>query len=195
MDQENAVEMDTVVGRQGRDSQCVPTLFMRRIGLQFYTLLPGKAASGVVEALDSLQDLCGPRFPKLFGAVLADRGSEFADAERIERGKDARARLRLYYCDPNRSQQKGRAERNREELRRMLPKGKANFDRLTGRDMAACMSHVNSYMRGSMGWASPMDLASALFPKGLLDAYGIESIEPGEVNLTPSLVPHAMAQL
>ena len=75
------------------------------------------------------------------------------------------------------------------------PKGKTNFDRLTGRDMAACMSHVNSYMRGSMGWASPMDLASALFPKGLLDAYGTESIEPGEVNLTPSLVPHAMTQL
>lgn len=195
MDQENAVEMDTVVGRLGKDTQCVLTLFMRRIGFQFYILLPDKTASSVVEALDSLQDLCGPRFPKLFGVVLTDRGSEFADAERIEHGKDGRARLRLYYCDPNRSQQKGRAERNHEELRRILPKGKTNFDRLTGRDMAACMSHVNSYMRGSMGWASPMDLASALFPKGLLDAYGIESIEPGEVNLAPSLVPHAMTQL
>ena len=105
------------------------------------------------------------------------------------------AALRAASARTLRSQQKGRAERNHEELRRILPKGKTNFDRLTGRDMAACMSHVNSYMRGSMGWASPMDLASALFPKGLLDAYGIESIEPGEVNLTPSLVPHAMTQL
>ena len=83
----------------------------------------------------------------------------------------------------------------REELRRILPEGKTDFDAHTGRDMAACMSHVNSYLRGSMGWASPMDLASALFPKGLLDAYGIERIEPREVNLTPSLVPHAVTQL
>ena len=93
------------------------------------------------------------------------------------------------------SQQKGRAERNHEELRRILPKGKTNFDRLTGRDMAACMSHASSYMRGSMGWASPMGLASALSPKGPLDDYGIESTEPGEANLAPSLVPHAMTQL
>lgn len=40
-----------------------------------------------------------------------------------------------------------------------------------------------------------MDLARALFPKGLLDAYGIETIEPREVKLTPSLVPHAIARL
>ena len=83
----------------------------------------------------------------------------------------------------------------REELRRILPEGKTDFDAHTGRDMAACMSHVNSYLRGSMGWASPMDLASALFPKGLLDAYGIERIEPREVNLTPSLVPHAITTM
>lgn len=165
MDQENAVEMDTVVGRLGRDRQCVLTLFMRRIGFQFYILLPDKSGSSVAGALDSLQDLCGPRFSRLFGIALTDGGSEFADAERIERGRDGRARLRLYYCDPNRSQQKGRAERNHEELRRILSKGGTDFDALTGRDMAACVSHVNSYMRGSMGWASPVDLARAV-PQG-----------------------------
>ncbi|MEQ3362660.1 hypothetical protein [Raoultibacter massiliensis] len=62
-------------------------------------------------------------------------------------------------------------------------------------DMAACMSHVNSYMAGSMGWASPMDLAMALFPKGLLRAYGVERIDPKEASLTPSLVPHAIVKL
>lgn len=75
MDQENAVEMDTVVGRLGRDRQCVLTLFMRRIGFQFYIFLPDKSGSSVVGALDSLQDLCGPRFSRLFGIVLADRGA------------------------------------------------------------------------------------------------------------------------
>ena len=88
MDQENAVEMDTVVGRLGKDTQCVLTLFMRRIGFQFYILLPDKTASSVVEALDSLQDLCGPRFPKLFGVVLTDRG------KRVRRRRANRTRKR-----------------------------------------------------------------------------------------------------
>lgn len=48
--------MDTVVGRLGRDRQCVLTLFMRRIGLRLYILLPNKSGSSVAGALDSLQD-------------------------------------------------------------------------------------------------------------------------------------------
>lgn len=66
------------------------TLFMRRIGFQFYILLPEKSGSSVTGALDSLQDLCDPRLSRLFGIVLTDRESEFADAERIERGRDGR---------------------------------------------------------------------------------------------------------
>lgn len=194
-DRDNAVEMDTVVGRQGKDEQCVLTMFVRRIGFQFYILLPDKTTESVIHAIDTFQDIYGTRFGKVFSLVVCDRGSEFADAERIEHGKNGKRRLRLYYTDPQRSQQKPRAERRHAELRRILPKGKIDFDRLTGRDMAACMSHVNSYMVGSMGWASPMNLAMALFPKGLLCAYGVERIDPKEVDLTPSLVPHAIVKM
>lgn len=191
-DRDNAVEMDTVVGRQGRDSQCILTLFVRRIGFQFYILLPDKSATSVVEALDTLQELCGPRFSQAFGLILCDRGSEFSDAERIEHGRNGVKRLSLFYCDPLQSQQKGRCERCHEELRRILPKGKTNFDALTCRDMAACMSHVNSYLRGKMDWMAPVEMARLVLPQGLLDAYGVEEIEPKEVNLTPHLVPHAI---
>lgn len=194
-DRENAVEMDTVVGRQGKDEQCILTMFVRRIGFQFYILLPDKTTESVIHAIDTFQDIYGTRFGKVFSLVVCDRGSELADAERIEHGKNGKRRLRLYYTDPQQSQQKPKAERRHAELRRILPKGKTDFDRLTGRDMAACMGHVNSYMVGSMGWASPMDLAMALFPKGLLCAYGVERIDPKEVSLTPSLVPHAIVKL
>ncbi|NHM16459.1 hypothetical protein GMI69_07295 [Eggerthellaceae bacterium zg-887] len=44
---------------------------------------------------------------------------------------------------------------------------------------------------GSMERTGPMDLAMALFPKGLLDACGIEKVDPREVSLTPGLAPHA----
>lgn len=139
-DRENAVEMDTVVGRQGRDGQCILTLFVRRIGFQFYILMPDKTAGSVVRAIDTFQDAYGARFGRVFSLVVCDRGSEFADADRIERDRAGRKRLRLYYADPRQSQQKPRAERRHAELRRILPKGKTDFDRLTGRDMAACMT-------------------------------------------------------
>ena len=37
-----------------------------------------------------------------------------------------------------------------------------------------------------------MSLATVLLPLALIDALGIEKIEPQDVNLTPYLVPHAM---
>lgn len=92
------------------------------------------------------------RVPADVRLVITDRGPKFSDVERIEHGKNGVKRLSLYFCDPIQSQQKGLAERCHEELRMILPKGKIDFDALTCRDMAACMSHVNSYMRGNCGW-------------------------------------------
>lgn len=123
-DRDNAVEMNTVVGRQGRDSQRILTLFVRRIGFQFYILPPNKSATSVVETLDTLQELCGPRFSQAFGLILCDHGSEFSDAERTEHDRNGVKRLSLFYCDQLKSHQKGRCERCHEELRRILPKEK-----------------------------------------------------------------------
>ena len=191
----NAVEMDTVVGRQGKDTQCVLTIFLRRIGFQFYILLPDKSATSVVAAIDTLHSICGKRFTKLFGLALCDRGAEFSDARRIECAKNGAKRLSLFYADPQQSQQKARAERCHEELRRILPKGRTDFDALTEADMARAMSHVNSYLRSSMDWTSPAEMARVLLGPDVLDAYGVETIDPREVNLTPGLVPHAIVTI
>lgn len=190
---ENAVEADTVVGRQGRDAKCILTLYFRRLHFQLYMLLPSKETSEVARAFDELQELCGDLFPRLFGTVLADRGTEFYGAERIEHGRNGVKRCSLYFCDPQQSHQKAACEKNHVELRRILPKGRTDFDALTGRDMARCMSHVNSYRRKSIDWFAPVDMALAVLPRDLIDGLGIERIEPALVNLTPELVPHARA--
>ena len=125
----------------------------------------------------------------MFGLVIADRGSEFSYVERIEHGKNGVKRLSLYFCDPMQSQQKGRAERCHEELRRILPKGKTNFEALTCRDMAACMSHVNSYSRPSLQDKSPCDLFAFLHGTELLDQLAIHRIPANEILLKPRLIP------
>lgn len=158
-------------------------------------LLPRKAARCVVEAVDALQAVCGPGFPQMFGLVITDRGPEFSDVERVGHGKNGVKRLSLCFCDPTQSQQKGRAERCHGELGRILPKGKTDFDALTCRDMAACMSRVNGYLRGSMERMAPVEMAGLVLPPGVLGAYGVEAVDPREVNLTPQLVPHSIARL
>lgn len=126
--------------------------------------------------------------------ALADRGSEFADVPRMERSSQRRRkRCSIWFCDPQQSQQKGSAE-NHVELRRILPKGRTDFDALTCVDMACCMSHVNSYCRKSIDWFAPIDMAKAVHPADLLDGLGVEKVKPGDINLTPSLVPHAVAK-
>lgn len=191
---DNAVEMDTVVGRQGRGTKCILTLYFRRLRFQLFLLMPDHTAASVAAALDSVQALCGPMFERVCGTILADRGSEFADAERIEHGRNGMRRCSLYYCDPLRSNQKGGCEKNHAELRRILPKGRTDFEALTERDMARCMSHVNSYSRASLDWFTPIDMARAVLPADLLDGLGIEKVDPQKVNLAPSLVPHAQVR-
>lgn len=187
-----AVEVDTVVGRLGVDRQSILTLYFRRFRFQLFLLLPEHTSDEVVNLIDVVDDLCGDLFPKLCPVLLCDRGTEFVNVLRMENRRNGTPRTRVFFCDPLQSQQKGGAEKNHCELRKILPKGKTDFDALTGRDMAICMSHVNSYCRDSLDWWSPMSLAMLVLPPSLTEGLGIERFEPAEVNLTPYLVPHAM---
>lgn len=191
-----AVEMDTVVGRQGRDRQRLLSLFFRLMRSRLYVLLPSGEAADVVAALARLRALCGDaEYGRLFATVLTDRGSEFSDVAGIEAAGGDRPLTRLFFCDPRQSQQKGGCERCHEELRRVLPKARTDFDALTAADAARCTSHVDSYLRDSLGWASPVAVARYVFPEGLLEALGVSEVPAAEVNLTPSLVPHAVVRL
>lgn len=102
--------------------------------------------------------------------MLLDRGVEFDDWEGMERSclEGGARRCRVFYCDAMRSDQKAEAERNHEQLRRILPEGRSG--------------------------ACPFDLAAPLLPKGLLEELGIEKVDPDDVVLRPSLVPHVVAR-
>ena len=56
--------------------------------------------------------------------------------------------------------------------------------------MSLLCSHVNSYGRPSLNGAAPIDLALAMLPKELFDKLGIKRIDPSEVKMKPSLLPH-----
>lgn len=189
----SACEMDTVIGTKF-DTKCILTLYLRPFKFQFALLIPEKTSSAVSAALDSLEKVCQPTvFSQLFGVMLTDNGSEFANTSLIER-PDTR-RIQLYYCDVRQSQQKAMCERNHVELRKLLPKGRGiSFDDLDTCDMATLMSHMNSEPRPSLGWLSPLAMLKAAHKDSieeLLSSLGIEEIPFEKLSLTEDTLKQA----
>lgn len=191
----SAVEVDSVIGYAGNQARILSFHAVRAV-FQFYLRLEGPGSAPVVEACDMLEQLLGgpELFRAAFGVMVVDRGEEFADWEGIERSCliEGANRCHVYYCDPMRPSQKGHCERNHAELRRILPKGRSDFDALTGQDLSLAASHISSNPRASLGGKRPIDVAAALLPEGLLDALGITAIPIEEVILKPSLLAHAV---
>lgn len=132
-------------------------------------------------------------FKRLFGIILTDNGSEFANYELIERSVFGSApHSRVYYCDVRQSQQKAGCERNHVELRKILPKGCGiRFDQLDCRDMAVLMSHLNSEPRASLLGATSLSLLKATLKEDagtLMDALGIEEISYKQLDMTYSAI-------
>lgn len=181
----NTVQMDCVEGAEG-DEEALLTLHFVSLRLQIYLLLERKDSEHVVAALDWVEQLCGEEaFRKLFGLILADRGSEFDDIAGIERG----GRCRIYYTDPRRPDQKGGCEKNHVELRKIIKKGTSIDD--LGLDpwiVSGICSHANSSLRLAIGDASPMALAKAALPASLLEGLGLDLVPPDEVETRPELV-------
>lgn len=98
-------------------------------------------------------------------------------------------RCKVYYCDPSRSDQKGRCEKNHVELRRVMPK-KTVFRFLTQADVSLTASHVNSYTRSILDGRTPYEAAVEKLPAELFERFEIKRIPPRGVILKPSLLPH-----
>lgn len=192
-----AVEMDSVEGREGNTARILSLHFVS-ISFQFYLRLADATSASVVGSLDMLERALGSpeAFEELFGVILTDRGEEFKPFAALERSclDPSRKRCTVYFCDALSPGQKGRCERGHGELRRILPKGRSNFDALSERDLAVAASHVNSYPRASLFGKCPVDLAALLLPEGFLDLIGVEKLPIEEVVLRPSLLAHAVDQ-
>ena len=132
-------------------------------------------------------------FRKYCEVILTDRGSEFTDAEGMEKDADTTMRTRVFYCDPMRAGQKGSLENNHEELRYILPKGVKDLRAIgfTGQDkLNLILSNINSAPVQSCGGKTPFELLQFMFPDlyEKMIHYGLTPIEKDEVILKPYLL-------
>lgn len=190
-------ELDCVIGRSA-DTQAVMTLYNLPSHLQLALLLEKHDCANVKKGLAGVRDAMPEGMhARWMRTVLTDNGEEFADEDGIgalagELVEDGELEVRLYYCDPRQSQQKGSCEKNHTEIRQVLEKGMFAFDELTGADMAVLMSHANSNPRASLGGKTPIQMLRFVYGEteanALLDALGIQEVGRDELMLKPEIL-------
>ncbi len=85
-------------------------------------------AQSVIDIFNQLEKTLGlDTFRKLFLVILTDNGSEFSNPHEIKFNSKGERRTKIFYCEPNRTDQKAHCENNHEFIRKVLPK-KTSFD-------------------------------------------------------------------
>ncbi|MCR5338269.1 MAG: IS30 family transposase [Lachnospiraceae bacterium] len=183
----SVVEMDCVEGVK-TDTKAILSLHFVSLHMQLYYILPEHTAKCVVETLDLIEDAIGSKlFSSLFEVILTDNGHEFWDYDGMECSIKDGKRTRIFYCEPNRSDEKGSCENNHKLLRYIIPKG-TSVDRFTQEDLIVATNHVNSYCRKSLFGKSPYQQAMECIPEDFFIYLGLELIPPEDVILNPSLL-------
>ena len=135
-----------------------------------------------------LTDILGLRnFSVSFPVILTDNGPEFRNSSRIECTEQGQPRTRLFYCDPQQTNQKSRLEKNHEYIRYVIPKGVSMYW-LTKEKVYLLMTHINSVKRDSLNAHSPYEVAELFMKREVLDSLHITCVSPDQVQLNPALL-------
>ena len=181
------VEMDSVEGT--RDStKVLLTLYFRNSTCMLAYLREANTARSVRDIINQLYETLGrEQFCQMFQVILTDRGSEFTDPVSIEYDKDGNRRAYVFYCDPQRSDQKGGIEVTHEFIRRIVPK-KTSFKNLTQEKVQLMMNHINSYTRKKLNNRSAHQLFSFFYGEEIAEKLGMKAIPANEIILKPELL-------
>ena len=182
------LEMDTVMGRTG--GKVLLTFNLSFCNFIFARLLENKTALEVTKHLYDIKNTlheADKDFFQLFPVILTDNGGEFASVKDIE--MDIRGEIKLFFCDPNRSDQKGRIEKNHTLIRDILPKG-TSFDNLTQEDINLVCSHVNSVKRAALNGKSAYELFAFTYGEEIPKLLGISKIPAEDVCQSSKLLQH-----
>ena len=182
------VEMDTVIGRIG--GKVIMTFNFTQSNFMFGLLLDGKTAAEAAEKIRSFKEQLtagGIRFGDIFPLLLTDNGGEFANVAAFTNDAEGVAETRLYFCDPYRSSQKPRVEKNHTLLRDIVPKGES-FDHFNQNMLNLIFSHVNGIKRKVLNGKSPYDLFCFMYGEAVTALLGISRIPADEVIQTPLLL-------
>ncbi|HKM03890.1 MAG TPA: IS30 family transposase [Lachnospiraceae bacterium] len=186
--QDEVVELDSVEGVNKKSY--IVTMLFRKSNYMMAFKVPDHTSESVVNVFQNIKKRLGIRmFKETFKVILTDRGCEFKLPQYIEADNDTGELLtRVYYCDSRQSQQKGKIEKNHEELRKIFPKGVADFNYVSQKQLNLALSHINSYPRRLFGFGTPYKIAVNLLPKEVFELNDCKEVRFSNLNLSQSLI-------
>ncbi len=181
----NIWQMDTMIGKRD-ESDCVLSLLYTRSNLQLFFKLNSRTVEEVDRIFDSIKDYLGDElFKEAFEVIVTDNGSEFYDPISIETNKDTGEKLiSVFFCHPNRSDEKAKCEKNHEHFREMIPKGKS-LTPYTDKDMDYISLMVNNYSRGLFKFKSPLEVSKIFLNEKVFELNNLKEIAISKVILKP----------
>ena len=181
------VQMDCVEGIR-TDSAVLLTLHFPVCSMQLAFILDRHTSSEVVSTLDKIEEALGTElFKSIFEVILTDNGHEFKDINGIENSIYGGKRTTVFYCEPNRSYEKGSCENNHKLIRYVIPKG-TSLESFMQKDISLMMDHINSYARKSLFGKTPYQAAKTILPEDFFILLGLSEIPAKDVTLKPSLL-------
>lgn len=179
------VEMDTVEGVKGHS--VLLTLYLVSLKLLLIYKLDNQTISEVNKKILFLKQILGYElFHNIFPVVLTDNGSEFKDPDIVENNGLDVLKTRLFYCDPQRSNQKGSLENAHEYIRRFIDK-EIDIDNYTEEEISLMMNHIANTRRESLSGKTPYELLIEKIGEENAKKLGLYYIAPNDVTLNPSL--------
>ena len=177
-------EIDTVIGKRD-DQKVLLTIYFRDTHFMLIRLLDKKTIACVNKEFENLKDILGIKlYAKIFRIGLTDNGSEFFDPYQIEKDYDTGKKVaNLFYCNPNRPDQKGGIEKNHEYIRLLYPKG-TSFNNLTQEDVRSLENVINNIPRDSLHGLSPYQATKDKYPLFISKLSYISYIYHDDIDLS-----------
>lgn len=181
----NTWQLDTVIGKID-DNTCVLSLLYTKSNIQLFFKLNSKSEEEVTRIFDSIKMHLGDElFKETFEVIITDNGSEFLDPLSIEISNETGEKLiNLFYCDPNRSDQKGKCEKNHEHFRELIPKG-YSMDIYDEKDIEHVSFMVNNYPRAQFKFKTPLQVSKIFLNEKVFELNNLHEIPVSKVILKP----------
>ena len=143
-------EMDLVLGKQGKDTECLLTLTERKTRFEIVIKLNNKSSSEVIGAINSIKEHLKGYSSEIFKSITTDNGSEFSRYEEIEEILGTM----IYFCHPGASYEKGTNERHNGMLREYIPKG-SDISKYSAEDLDRIVAKLNDLERKKLNYYTP----------------------------------------
>lgn len=179
---ESSFQVDTVIGKKVGDRYRILTIYCIRTSLMFGLLIRNKHL--IEDTNNTLINLFKTNnLDYKVRSLVCDNGIEFNRIYEIEKYID----IKTFYADPMNSNQKSELERSHEYIRYIIPKG-TSFNSLTTDKLNLMFSHINSFIRKSLGDTTPIERAIDYYGTKFIRNLKLDIINPKEIILNKSLL-------